>query len=228
MRHAVIVTAAGSSCRFNENSDKSQKKEFIKLNNHSVLYNAVEPFTKVANLCAVVVTYQKNSLSETMEALEDLPKKIGIPFIYVEGGKTRQLSVFNALKELAESNIQIDLVSIHDGARPFIKTSLIEQALNCAEKSGSCAPALSVSDTLVRKDNEGFISERLDREGVCRIQTPQVFNFTKILDAHLFAFNKGKIDYTDDTAIFMDFGKRVQLIEGDANNTKITYRKDLC
>lgn len=229
MRHAVIVTAAGSSCRFNENSEKSQKKEFIELNGKTILYWAVKPFTEVEGLRAVVITYQKGTLQETLEAIGELRNETGVPFILVEGGNTRQESVFNALRKLYENNgsLNIDYVSIHDGARPFVKKYLVEYNLDSAVKNGASAPALSVSDTLVRSDENGFVCETLDRSLVYRIQTPQTFKFPEIYEAHYAASNTGK-KYTDDTAIYRDFGKAVALVEGDPENIKITYRKDLC
>lgn len=230
MRHAVIVTAAGSSCRFNENSEESQKKEFINLEGHSVLYRAVEPFTEVDGLCAIVVTYQKDSLAETQKALEDLSSKVSVPVIFVEGGATRQESVSNALRVLFEKNdeLHIDYVSIHDGARPFVTKQLIAFTLATAMTHGAAAPAISVNDTLIKKDENGFICSRLDRTNVCRIQTPQIFKFPDIFEAHVLAETRSEKMYTDDTEIYSDYGRKVAVIEGDPNNTKITYRKDLC
>lgn len=230
MRHAVIVTAAGSSCRFNEHSEKSQKKEFISLEGHTVLYRAVEPFTEVDGLCAIAITYRKNTLEETEKALEDLTSQISVPVLFVEGGETRQRSVFNALKALYEKNgeLQIDYVSIHDGARPFVTKQLIGFTLAAALQYGAAAPAVSVNDTLIRTDGEGFICGRLDRTNVCRIQTPQIFRFPDILEAHVAAAENGEKKYTDDTEIYTDYGRKVAIVEGSPDNIKITFRKDLC
>lgn len=229
MRHAVIVTAAGSSCRFNVNSNNSQKKEFIEINGHSILYRAVEPFTQVDGLCAVVITYQKDTLEGTKKALEDLPSKLSVPFFYVEGGTTRQQSVFNGLKFLFEHDdeLKTEYVSIHDGARPYITKQLVAFTLASAMVNGAAAPAVSINDTLVRRDANSLISERLSRANVCRIQTPQTFEFPDIYEAHVMAQGSAK-QYTDDTEIFNDFGRKVALVEGDEDNIKITYRKDLC
>lgn len=225
MRHAVIVTAAGTSCRFNENSNSSQKKEFCKIDNDSVLYKAVEPFLKVDGLCSVVITYKAGTLEETKKAVEKLSECKGISIAFVEGGATRQKSVFNALKSLEKTDI--DYVSIHDGARPFVTTELIERTLAQAERSGASAPVLKVSDTLVRTDENGMLCGKVDRTGVARIQTPQIFKFPDILDAHKEALKSGKT-YTDDTWVFIDYGREVATVDGDENNIKITYRKDLC
>ena len=91
---------------------------------------------------------------------------------------------------------------------------------------------MPVSDTLV-KVSEGFFSSRLDRAGVCGVQTPQTFRFPDIYEAHVKARGLvegvGKVGsaFTDDTQIFMEFGGRVAAVTGSQKNTKITYRDDL-
>ena len=264
--HAVIVTAAGSSSRFNAAKVASSasgspcasvcasvKKEFLKVKGKSILTNAVMPFLQVKGLALVLITYRKDSLQETKESLKglDLPK--GVELVFVEGGATRQESVFNALKELDYINthrrLGIELVSIHDGARPFVKKETIEACLEAALKIGGAAPCVPVSDTLVRAE-KGLLCGRLDRTNVYTVQTPQTFRFPEILRAHeavaheavaqvvareqagkqageqAVGANNGLI-YTDDTQIFTAYGFQVAIVEGDPKNKKITYPKDL-
>ena len=235
--HAVIVTAAGSSSRFNATSQTSEskfqvKKEFLTLNGKSILANAIEPFLSVKGLALVVVTYRKDALEETKESLKKLVLPIGVSLIFVEGGQTRQQSVFNALRALSQINEQrqlgIELVSIHDGARPFVKKETIEACLNAALEKGGAAPCVPVSDTLVKVEN-GLLCGCVDRTNVYGVQTPQTFKFPEIYQAHVRAsekINDGLI-YTDDTQIFKDYGFQVAIVEGDPKNKKITYPKDL-
>ncbi len=241
VRHAVVVTAAGSSSRFNAGFMKgrldsgSVKKEFLSLDGFPVLARAVKPFLEVPGLVAVVVTYKAGCLEETRDSLESLLPLFdgsGVPLHFVEGGDTRQASVFNALsflKGLLDDGLGFELVSIHDGARPFVSKDVIEACLDAAFKCGGAAPCVPVSDTLV-KVSEGFFSARLDRTGVCGVQTPQTFRFPDIYEAHVKA--RGLVDcvgsaFTDDTQIFMEFGGRVAAVTGSPKNTKITYRDDL-
>lgn len=223
MRHAVVVTAAGSSSRFNKNSDVSRKKEFVSLNGHSVLYNAVLPFVNMHDVCAVVVTYKAGTREQTEQALE------GLGVILVEGGSTRQQSVFNALSELysLKDELKPDFVSIHDGARPYITEQLIKDTMKGAEEHGACAPVLAISDTVVKVDDSGFINSRIDRNEVRRIQTPQVFRFPEIYDAHRKASEKTDKLYTDDTEIYSDFVGKVFTVPGSADNIKITFACDV-
>lgn len=235
VRHAVIVTAAGSSRRFNAASSQAPvKKEFLTLNGKSILANAIEPFLAVKGLALVVVTYRKESFKETSDNLKTLELPDGVELLLVEGGETRQQSVFNALIKLDHINVtkQLDLqlVSIHDGARPFVKPQTIEACLKAAMKTGGAAPCVPISDTLVKAE-KGIITGRVDRTKVYGVQTPQTFRYPDIFLAHVEAWHKSKekdgLIYTDDTQIFTDYGYQVAIVEGDPKNKKITYPKDL-
>ncbi len=222
-RHAVIVTAAGSSQRFGASADSHPKKEYLKIGSESILSRAVRPFLSVDGLAAVVVTYRHGELEAAKEALGD----IGLNVRFVEGGETRQQSVFNALKYLYEhkNELNIDIVSIHDGARPFVTSDLVKTCLKEAELYGGACPCLMVTDTIVRVGEDKLFCTRIPREGLCAVQTPQAFRFPDIYLAHLKA-DPDKA-YTDDTGVFMDYGGKVRFVQGDASNIKITYASDL-
>lgn len=228
--HAVIVTAAGSSRRFNESSDSASqvKKEFLTIGTEPVLAMAIRPFLSVPGLGVLAVTYRDGDLDEVKAivcGMSGLPE--GVEVLFVKGGSTRQESVFNALKALSEckKSSEIALVSIHDGARPFVTSNLVNACLEAADKHGGACPCIRVTDTIVKVGQDGLLCGRLSREGVCTVQTPQTFRFPDIYSAHLDA-EPGK-SYTDDTEIFMDWGGKVAFVQGDSANRKITYSTDL-
>lgn len=226
--HAVIVTAAGSSTRFNASSGSKVKKEFLSIGSEPILAMAVKPFLHVPGLCMVAVTYREGDLDEVRSIVEPLIAGKNSPeVIYVKGGATRQESVFNALKALYEcrKSGDIKLVSIHDGARPFITSDLVKACLDAAEARGGACPCIRVTDTLVRIGDDGLMCARLDRSGVCTVQTPQTFRFPDIYRAHEAAGQNA--GYTDDTGIFMDWGGKVAFVQGSADNRKITYASDI-
>ena len=226
--HAVIVTAAGSSTRFNASSGSSVKKEFLSIGSEPILAMAIRPFMDVPGLCVIAVTYRDGDLDEVKAIVEPLKAGKDEPeIIYVKGGSTRQESVFNALKALYESrkSSDIKLVSIHDGARPFVSTDLVKACLDAAQAHGGACPCIRVTDTLVRVDEDGLMCARIDRSGVCTVQTPQTFRFPDIWHAHEAA--RPDAGYTDDTGIFMDWGGKVAFVQGSADNRKITYASDL-
>ena len=231
MSTAVIVTAAGSSRRFNSSSDSSLKKEFLSIDSLPVLCHAIRPFLSVPGLAVLAVTYREGELEEVRKlvlqtpGLEDLPE---LEILFVVGGATRQESVFNGLKALSEykNHNDITVVGIHDGARPFADIALVNACFSAAEEVGGSCPCIRATDTMVHVSDAGILDGRLSRDGICTVQTPQCFRFPDILKAHEAAIS-GKA-YTDDTEIFMDWGGKVAFVQGNPRNRKITYASDYC
>ncbi|HKM08157.1 MAG TPA: IspD/TarI family cytidylyltransferase [Sphaerochaeta sp.] len=223
--HAVIVTAAGSSDRFNRQG-LGVKKEYLCFDGHTVLYRSVEPFLQVPNLRAIIVTHPKDMADQCAVALEDIFDQNIIPIILVEGGKDRQESVYNALKMLGSMSLPIDYVAIHDGARCFVTSSLIIRTLATATVFGGAVPALPPTDALKGIDENGGISSHIKRSETVAVQTPQIFHFPEILTAHLRAKANEK-SYVDDTEVFTDFGLSVGICEGERENRKITFIEDI-
>lgn len=223
---AVIITAAGQSQRFNsKNPGDSVKKEYLKIDGHTVLYRSVAPFLAVPNLQAIIVTSPKDYKKETLVALEELSECCPVPLVISEGGQTRQESVFKALELLKSLNLNIEFAAIHDGARCFIKPELIIRTLATAKVYGACAPALAITDATKEIDKNGIITNHVDRREFVTVQTPQIFRFPEILFAHQNS-QKNKT-YFDDTEIYSDFNLTVGICEGDIANKKITYLSDI-
>ena len=226
--HAVIVTAAGSSRRFNESCDSTVKKEFLTIGGEPILAMAIRPFLRVTGTGVLAVTYRDGDLEVVRDIVSGLTElNSGIEVLFVKGGATRQESVFNALKALTECKKcnDIKIVSIHDGARPFVTSDLVKACLDAADVHGGACPCIRITDTIVKVGEDGLLCGRLSRDGVCTVQTPQTFRFPDIYEAHL-AAKSGK-SYTDDTEIFMDWGGKVAFVQGSSDNRKITYSTDL-
>ena len=102
LRFSAIITAAGSSQRFNMSSGSNVKKEFLSLGSSTVLGSAIKPFLQIEGLVSLVVTYREGELEKTRSLLSDIDYDIA----FVQGGKTRQESVFNALKYLKDSKAE--------------------------------------------------------------------------------------------------------------------------
>ena len=226
--HAVIVTAAGSSRRFNESCDSAVKKEFLTIGGEPILAMAIRPFLQVTGTGVLAVTYRDGDLEVVRNIVSGLTElNSGIEVLFVKGGATRQESVFNALKALTECKKcnDIKIVSIHDGARPFVTSDLVKACLDAADVHGGACPCIRITDTIVKVGEDGLLCGRLSRDGICTVQTPQTFRFPDIYEAHL-AARSGK-SYTDDTEIFMDWGGKVAFVQGSSDNRKITYSTDL-
>lgn len=218
----LVLTAAGSSRRFGKN----EKKEFFVMkNNKTVLYNSLKPFTLFPNLKAIVITHKDGLKEETENCLD--PEGLSVPYYLVKGGKSRTESIKNALSFIKKNNISetSSLVLIHDGARPFINISLINDVIENTIKYGAAVPAIPAPpDTLSRMDDDGCIKENIDRDRLYCIQTPQGFLKDNIIDA----YDKIKSDevYTDDEEVYRKNGERVRIVPGSIYNKKITYRRD--
>ena len=138
----------------------------------------------------------------------------------VPGGPHRHDSVLRGLKVLASC---IDLVAIHDAARPLITPDLITRALEAAAREGAAAVAAAVTDTLHRIDESGFAAGTVDRSSLRAMQTPQVFRVQEIMAL----FDVAEGIPTDEVSVAMAAGKKVFLVEHSEPNIKVTWPQDV-
>lgn len=220
---AIIITAAGSSTRIGSGI----KKEYLPYKNGTVLSVCAETFLNAFSdvegieITDFIVTCPVGGVAACREALT--PLQGALPVLIVEGSNTRQKSVYNGL--LAVKG-QPDIVLIHDGARPFVSREVILNSLEAAIQDGASVPGVTPTDTQKEIDSAGFICRHLVRSNLTAVQTPQCFEFAKLLEAHGRASADGR-EYTDDTEIWGAYCGRVKVVPGDVNNIKITYPADL-
>jgi len=139
----------------------------------------------------------------------------------VDGGAARQDSVRLGLESLAAE--PPDRVLIHDAARPVVDARLVERVIAALDEAPGAIPALPVSDSLKRADGDRRITGAVDRDGLWRAQTPQGFRFADLLDAHRAAAGR---EFTDDAAVAEAAGLTVSLVDGSADNIKVTTEDD--
>ncbi|MCR4822330.1 MAG: 2-C-methyl-D-erythritol 4-phosphate cytidylyltransferase [Treponema sp.] len=245
---ALILVAAGSSARIGFDKTGSKiKKEYLPMGGTSVLSNAAKAFLSTLTFSTVVVTYPSSENPEELKSNEekskaalfadDFVKSYKANFIFVPGGKTRQESVLDALEAISENSPDTSLVFIHDGARPFLKAETVELTYRAATEFGAAVPGLQPTETQKKIDENGFIVKHLVRSSLTAVQTPQVFKFQPILEAHRLASESSKT-FTDDTEIWDEYAakrkdsngqpySRVKVVLGDPENKKITYPKDI-
>ena len=142
----------------------------------------------------------------------------------VPGGATRQASVRAGLEALAARSPA--LVLIHDAARPFLTSDLIDRAIAAGKATGAAVPGIAVADTVKQIDAASIVTETLDRNLLRIVQTPQVFGFDLILQAHRRAAAAGLDSFTDDAALAEWAGQRVSVFEGESGNVKVTTNED--
>jgi 2-C-methyl-D-erythritol 4-phosphate cytidylyltransferase/2-C-methyl-D-erythritol 2,4-cyclodiphosphate synthase len=140
-------------------------------------------------------------------------------------GETRTASTWNALQVLADLEPAADdLVAVHDAARPFASVELLERLVVAAAASGGAVPAVPVADTVVQRDGQGR-AVYLDREQLAGVQTPQVFRWELLHQAHAWASEQG-VDFTDDGGLLAARGHDPQLVPGEPGNWKVTTTAD--
>jgi 2-C-methyl-D-erythritol 4-phosphate cytidylyltransferase len=136
----------------------------------------------------------------------------------VAGGARRQDSVRCGLEALGAC----DYVAVHDGARPLVAPGLIERGFEAARATGAACCAIAAPDT-VKEAEDGRVVRTLDRSRLWLAQTPQVFRYDLLVDAH----SRLESDVTDDAALVEALGIEVRLFEGSSRNLKVTTRDDL-
>jgi 2-C-methyl-D-erythritol 4-phosphate cytidylyltransferase/2-C-methyl-D-erythritol 2,4-cyclodiphosphate synthase len=144
---------------------------------------------------------------------------------WVHGGASRQSSTLEGLRALQA--VAPEFVLIHDAVRPFMEAGFLDRIIEAIGAESGAIPALPVADTLKRAGSDRIISGTLSRDGLFGAQTPQGFPFAAILAAHEKAAALGLHDFTDDAAIAEWAGLPVRIVEGLADNMKITWPRDI-
>lgn len=210
---SAIILAAGSGSRFGE------KKQFKELNGKPIWFYSLNTFIQSESVDELILVIPNDSL-ETLkqsQVFTSLNKTNNIKL--VSGGESRKDSVFNGLKVVKKA---IDIVCIHDAARPFIKASYIKHSVEaCSEFDGAIIAIPSV-DT-VKKVDKQIIKNTIDRESLWMAQTPQTFKKDKLLYA---IKNSSHLNVTDESMLMEEANFKIKLIEGDQSNFKITNEID--
>ncbi|MEX2127967.1 MAG: bifunctional 2-C-methyl-D-erythritol 4-phosphate cytidylyltransferase/2-C-methyl-D-erythritol 2,4-cyclodiphosphate synthase [Xanthobacteraceae bacterium] len=216
MRVAAIIVAAGRG----ERAGGGLPKQFRPLGGETVLRRSLRLFAAHPQVEAVQPVIDRAQDA----AYAALAQGIGKLLAPVTGGATRQGSVRAGLEAIAETAPEIVLV--HDAARPLASATLVDRALDAVAVTGAAVPALALPDTIKRVDADGRVTETLDRSALRAIQTPQVFSFARLLDAHRRAAKAGRNDFPDDAALAEWAGLQVTTFAGEAGNLKLTGPDD--
>lgn len=195
-KFSVVIVAAGSSNRYGK-EDKLAEVFFDK----TVLQHTVDVFLGLTDEIIVVGDYEIAGAKRA------------------KGGNTRFASVKNGLAAVSPD---VDVVAIHDGARPFVSRALAQKLLDCAFRTRhSAVPYTKSVDAVWSVEKE---VRPLNKEALVCVQTPQCFDYKKLLDAFQSANSS---DYPDESALFYEKYGAVNLVEGEVTNRKITFWGDV-
>lgn len=212
MKKYIIIVAGGTGTRMNN----AIPKQFVELRGKPILMNTIEKFKNAIPEINIVLV-----LSSAYIALwKTLCTKhnFTISYLLTEGGETRFRSVKNGLALVPENCI----VGIHDAARPLVNTQTIINAFKTAEEKGNASPAIPLNESIREVKNNS--NKAVDRNNYFIIQTPQCFQSNLIQKAFLQEYSSA---FTDDASVLEAMGEKINLIEGNRENIKITTPQDL-
>src|SRR5574344_2099973 len=210
MKIYAIITAGGTSSRYG-----SKNKLLEKINKKTVIEHTVNTFLQVKEITKIIIC-ANSTIIESLRAIFKDNKKIEV----IEGGDSRQKSVYNGLEKSNKS----EYVLIHDGARPMIDIKTIEKTISEVKLKKAITVATRTTDTIKQVNNELKIIKTLNRNELFNTQTPQAFEYKLIMAAHNQFKNE---NFTDDAGMVEAMGKDVYIVEGDYKNIKITTKNDL-
>lgn len=222
MTIGIVIVAAGRGER--AGSPQEGPKQYRPIGGRPVIVHTLQTFLEWHRSGPIVTVIHPDDEGLYAASVSTLPKAKDVRTTF--GGDTRQRSVYEGLRALAGTGATH--VMIHDAARPFIDLALLDRiaAMLDAGHDG-VLPAMPVADTLKRGGADGLVHETVSRAGLYAAQTPQSFALGEIRSAHEKAAALRRDDFTDDASIAEWAGLPVALIEGSADNIKLTVKRDI-
>lgn len=215
----VLIMAAGSGTRMGSDTPK----QFLEVNGEPILWHTLKAFNDNKSVDAIYIVTNRSYFNKVNEVSAEFEKVIDL----VEGGETRQESVFNGLKYLKKNGmIDEDIVLIHDAARPLVSDEIITNNVLACEKEGAVVTSISASDSIVRSTDNETISQSENRKEIYQNQTPQTFKLGIVYSAYK-KFENELTKYTDDGQIVFAYGQKIHLVNGSKLNFKVTTPEDL-
>ncbi|HOY32719.1 MAG TPA: 2-C-methyl-D-erythritol 4-phosphate cytidylyltransferase [Bacteroidales bacterium] len=212
MKKIALIVAGGTGKRLSTDLPK----QFIEICGKPVIIHTLEAFLNPLPDIEFVIVINPKMRDSWDAILSGYHIK---NWILAEGGPERFHSVRNGLAKISDDDT---VVAIHDAVRPCVSAVVILQAFKDAEYYGNAVPALNITDSVRIKD--GPLNEPVDRKRLFKIQTPQCFRIRLIKKAYLQNYDER---FTDDAIVLESTGETIHLIEGNAENIKITYPSDL-
>jgi 2-C-methyl-D-erythritol 4-phosphate cytidylyltransferase len=219
----AILVAAGKGSRMG----LGYNKVLLPLCGKPVIQWTLEAFAGsglVDVLVLVISPEDEGAMADICHSVRrNFPSEKTPEILTVFGGADRQDSVYNGLCALPQG---VDVVLVHDGARPFVDGALIERSIDNARAWGAACAGMPVKDTIKVVDENRVITQTPDRARLWSAQTPQAFRREIVTDSYHKAYREG-IRGTDDAGLVEAAGYRVTMFEGSYGNIKLTSAEDL-
>ena len=209
----AVIVAAGTASRMG-----GIDKVMAPLCGEPMIVHTVRAFQSCDAIREIVVVTRQDLVVPIMDLCHGFDKVHSV----ITGGDSRQESVSMGIGALSS---KVQLVAVHDGARPLISEQVIDRTVRAAHAFGAAAPAIPVKDT-VKEVAGGIVSRTPDRSALKAAQTPQVFDID-LLKGALEKAQKEGAAVTDDCSAVERLGMSVRMVEGDERNIKVTTPMDL-
>lgn len=212
MKKRALIVAAGTGSRMNTDIPK----QFLLLKNKPILYYSIRAFLDAFDDMEIILVLPEAYIANGQEIIDGFfnPSKFKI----TSGGRTRFHSVQNGLSLIEEESI----IFVHDGVRCFVTKELIHRCYNSAVEFGTAVPVIDTADSIRMVTKKG--NRIVDRTKIKLVQTPQTFHSKILLPAFAIDY---KEKFTDEASVVEAFGIKINLVEGENSNIKITKPQDL-
>lgn len=222
----AIIFAGGIGQRLN-NGENSTPKQFLKINDKPIIIRTLELFQTHKDIDKIYISIHPDYYEYMQELVKYyyITKTSGI----VNGGKTGQKSIYNALKLAQKENPQDSIVLIHDGVRPNITEEVITKNIECTKKNGNAITCTSCFETILISEN-GINPEHVPyRKDTYAAQAPQTFHLGEVIEAHEITrkTNPNYTDIVDTCTLYKTLNKKTFMVKGNRGNIKITTIEDL-
>lgn len=217
----AVIVAGGSGSRFSSTQDKL----LVPVAGKPVLQRTLEAFLATSDIAGIVLVAASDALETYQTLVQTAFPMPRVPVLLTSGGSTRRDSVYQGLLALPQN---VDLVAIHDAARPLITPDLITATMHAVLQGAAGAIlGLPIVDTVKSLDPAtGHIRNTIDRNMLWRAQTPQTFRREIIVKAHQMV--PAETPVTDDAQLLELAGLGPILpIPGDERNLKVTTPPDI-
>ncbi len=219
MKTVALIVAAGRSARFAGDIPK----QFREVCGKPVLSWSISRLEAAKSIDEIVLVVAEEYLLHVTRQVVDPYGFTKVGRVIV-GGETRRESVMKGLEALS---ITTDFVAIHDGARPLVKPQDVDRVVSAAFDDRAAILASPAVDT-IKRARQGFILSTLERDSLYMAQTPQVFQYDLIKEAHIqHAKDNPDVAITDDASLIEARGFKVRVVEPTGPNFKVTTTDDL-
>lgn len=219
-KSVALIPAAGMGKRMGA----SINKQYLQLNGMPIVARTISVFEQSDLIDAIYLVIPEEEIAYCRKHVVEA-YGFGKVVAIVPGGKERQNSVINGLRAMRDYVSDNDVIVIHDGVRPLISEKTVGESIRIAALHDGALVAVPTKDT-IKTVLSGVVVDTPSRETLWQAQTPQSFRFEKIFSAHLIAERDGFCG-TDDSSLVERIGGKVNVIQGDYSNIKITTPEDL-